>query len=269
MAEAEVPVDAAVAAPAAAEAEAQPAAVEADPADEAGGGGGDSSGDDSSSSDDEESFMDQALMDALGLQVVQTSCGFCQKPAPCNVFRKTVPFFREIIIMSLRCGNCGARDSWIEQSEVGDEAVEYVLTATSDADLKRQVVKSTAAVVQFVELGLEIPSTTQAGTFNTVEGLLQQMVDGLKQVRAGGDRERVPLLARIPAREFAGAARICAHMRNVVGSRRCGRTRHRTKRQGRRLTQRWLPSSQSSWRGPPWCVVCARGRVARTRPHVG
>ena len=85
--------------------------------------------------------------------------------------------------MAFRCLKCGARASWIEQSEVGDEGVEYTLTIDSMDDLKRQVVKSKWAPVQFPELQLEIPAETQPGSFNTVEGLLVHTIDALKMVR--------------------------------------------------------------------------------------
>jgi len=142
----------------------------------------DSDDSDSDSSSDEETQLDAALADAIGLQVVQNMCFRCHETGVTNVFRKNIPFFSEVIIMAFRCKSCGARDSFIEQSEVGDEAVEYVLKVSSDDDLKRQVVKSKWAVVQFPELGLEIPATNTQGTFTTVEGMLRRMVDGLSSV---------------------------------------------------------------------------------------
>jgi zinc finger protein len=49
--------------------------------------------------------------------------------------------------------------------------------------MNRNVVKSEHAVIRIPELDLEIPSQTQKGTVNTVEGFLQKTIEGLNDLQ--------------------------------------------------------------------------------------
>ena len=49
--------------------------------------------------------------------------------------------------------------------------------------MNRNVVKSEHATIRIPELDLEIPSQTQKGSVNTVEGFLQKTIEGLNDLQ--------------------------------------------------------------------------------------
>lgn len=115
-----------------------------------------------------------------------------------------------------RCSKCGHRDNLVQSSAVMPTGCHYELTLKSAADLNRQVVKGTNATINFPELAVQLPPETQvgasllsprdicpaaytnkqtrppqSGTFNTIEGVLQKLIDGLQQVSKRGVEEVV------------------------------------------------------------------------------
>jgi zinc finger protein len=49
--------------------------------------------------------------------------------------------------------------------------------------MNRNVVKSDYATIHIPELGLEIPTVTQKGSINTIEGFLSKTIDGLNDLQ--------------------------------------------------------------------------------------
>ncbi|KAI6120480.1 ZPR1 zinc-finger domain-containing protein [Pisolithus croceorrhizus] len=57
----------------------------------------------------------------------------------------SVPYFREVIVMSFRCEHCGATNNEIHSAgTVKDEGALYTLKVLHRADLDRQIVRSEA-----------------------------------------------------------------------------------------------------------------------------
>jgi zinc finger protein len=90
-----------------------------------------------------------------------------------------IPFFRDVIVMSFSCDECGFSNSELQPaSDFGVKACRYELKVNpSDAalcrqDLNRQVVKSENASIYITELQFEIPPTSKRGDINTVEGII-------------------------------------------------------------------------------------------------
>ena len=101
-----------------------------------------------------------------------------------------IPFFREIIIMTLTCPDCSFRNSDISFGGAIQERGERItLTVTSEEDLNRQLVKSDSATIEIPSIEFEIPSTTQRGKISTVEGVLKNAIESMEQSQA--DRLRL------------------------------------------------------------------------------
>ncbi|KAK4298271.1 hypothetical protein Pmani_029378 [Petrolisthes manimaculis] len=90
-----------------------------------------------------------------------------------------IPHYKEVILTSFECEDCGNRNSGCQTGRVGEKGVRYRLEVRETHDLARQVVRSEHATVNIPELELEIPPTSEKGEVTTVEGLLHQTQEGL------------------------------------------------------------------------------------------
>lgn len=111
----------------------------------------------------------------------QTNCPECRAPCNTNMKLTEIPHFKEVIIMATNCEMCGHRTSEIKSGAgIESEGVRIKLKIKSDADLKKDVVKSDCCTVQVPELELEVISAS-AGKYTTVEGVFQDTIDRLER----------------------------------------------------------------------------------------
>lgn len=90
-----------------------------------------------------------------------------------------IPYFREVIVMSFSCDQCGFANSEIQSAGViQPKGTRYELRLTESADFERQVVKSDSAVVKFIELDVEVPAGR--GQLTNMEGLLTTIMEDLE-----------------------------------------------------------------------------------------
>lgn len=91
----------------------------------------------------------------------------------------TIPYFREVVIMSFSCEHCNFQNNEIQPAgTIQPKGTHYELRLTTLADFSRQVVKSDNATVKFIEIDLEIPAGR--GQLTNVEGLLSGVVEDLE-----------------------------------------------------------------------------------------
>ena len=91
----------------------------------------------------------------------------------------SIPYFREVIVMSFNCEKCGFNNNEIQAAgTIQPKGSSYLLRLTAMPDFERTVVKSDTAVVKFIELDLEVPAGR--GQLTNVEGLLSGIVDDLE-----------------------------------------------------------------------------------------
>lgn len=118
--------------------------------------------------------------DAYGhpVQEVESLCMNCHKNGTTRLLLTSIPYFREIVIMSFECPHCGFKNSEVQPaSSIQEKGSRYVLKIENKEDFNRQVVKSEWCICKFVELDLEIPASK--GQLTTAEGLLSEMIDDL------------------------------------------------------------------------------------------
>ncbi|RYO91380.1 hypothetical protein DL766_002164 [Monosporascus sp. MC13-8B] len=91
----------------------------------------------------------------------------------------SIPYFRQVIVMSFSCDKCGFSNNEIQSAgTIQPRGSSYLLRLTAMQDFERTVVKSDTAVVKFIELDLEVPPGR--GQLTNVEGLLRGIVDDLE-----------------------------------------------------------------------------------------
>ncbi|KAI6149746.1 zf-ZPR1-domain-containing protein [Pisolithus tinctorius] len=155
----------------------------------------------------------QTQDDNKPLEEVQSLCMQCGEQGVTRMMLTSIPYFKEVIVMSFRCEHCGAANNEIQSaSTIKPEGVLYTLKVLHRADLDRQIVRSEACTIEIPDFELQLPPAR--GQLTTVEGLLrdiatdlgaeqpvrrildeaaytkiQQIIDGIKEVL--GDEEEV------------------------------------------------------------------------------
>jgi zinc finger protein len=117
--------------------------------------------------------------DGKVVEQIESLCMNCHENGVTRMLLTSIPYFREVILMSFQCDKCNFMNSEIQSAgEIQPKGASYLLRLTEMADFERTVVKSDTAVVKFIELDLEVPSGR--GQLTNVEGLLSTVVDDLE-----------------------------------------------------------------------------------------
>lgn len=112
---------------------------------------------------------------------LESLCLQCRNNGTTRLLLITIPFYKEVVVMSFRCDNCGWQNNELQPAAtIQPTGVRFELQVRTKEDLNRQVVKTKDAVVTVPDVELEIPARTQEGSITTVEGLLQRAVAGLE-----------------------------------------------------------------------------------------
>ncbi|ODV98156.1 hypothetical protein PACTADRAFT_37505 [Pachysolen tannophilus NRRL Y-2460] len=112
------------------------------------------------------------------VQEIASLCMNCHEDGVTRLLLTSIPYFREIVLMSFECPHCGFKNSEIQSaSEIQEKGSKYLLKIENKQDFNRQLVKSESATCKFTELDIEIPP--KRGQLTTVEGLLSEMVEDL------------------------------------------------------------------------------------------
>ncbi|RBQ74993.1 hypothetical protein VDGD_02031 [Verticillium dahliae] len=113
------------------------------------------------------------------VEEIESLCMNCHENGVTRMLLTSIPYFREVIIMSFACEHCGLQNNEVQPAgTVQPKGTYYELRLTDMADFARQVVKSDTATVKFTELDLEVPSGK--GQLTNVEGLLSTVIEDLE-----------------------------------------------------------------------------------------
>ncbi|KAF3904675.1 hypothetical protein ABW21_db0208039 [Orbilia brochopaga] len=113
------------------------------------------------------------------VDVIESLCMNCHENGTTRLLLISIPFFREVILMSFECPHCHFKNSEIQSAgQIQRRGVKYAFRVDTPADLQRQVVKSDNCSCKFPSLDLEIPA--QRGQLTTVEGLLTTVLEDLE-----------------------------------------------------------------------------------------
>ncbi|KAI6119563.1 zf-ZPR1-domain-containing protein [Pisolithus croceorrhizus] len=112
------------------------------------------------------------------LEEVQSLCMQCGEQGITRMMLTSIPYFKEVIVMSFRCEHCGATNNEIQSAgTIKAEGVLYTLKVLHYADLDRQIVRSEACTVEIPDFELQLPPAR--GQLTTVEGLLRDIAADL------------------------------------------------------------------------------------------
>lgn len=114
------------------------------------------------------------------LSSAESLCVACEGTGTTRLLMTKLPFFKEIIVASFSCEECGYRNSSIDfGGELAEQGVHMELNVTNSQMLNRYIIKSDFTTLSIPKLDLEIPPQTQKGSLNTIEGFLKKTQEGL------------------------------------------------------------------------------------------
>ncbi|XP_070500775.1 zinc finger protein ZPR1 [Chironomus tepperi] len=118
----------------------------------------------------------------LGTTQIESICMNCYKTGVTRLLLTKIPFYKEVVIMSFTCDDCGYQNNEIQSgSEIKEKAIRIKLTVDDVKDLNRRVCKTDYSGVRIEELDFEIPPKSQKGEITTIEGIIDRVVTGLSQ----------------------------------------------------------------------------------------
>lgn len=111
----------------------------------------------------------------------ESMCPKCEENGTTRLMFAMIPHFKEIIVSSFECPHCHELNRSVQfGGAYGPKKLQYHLQVRDRKDLNRQVIKGDFATLSIPELDLELGPDAQQGSLNTVEGVLQQVRDGLE-----------------------------------------------------------------------------------------
>ncbi|KAJ3340681.1 hypothetical protein HDU93_006538 [Gonapodya sp. JEL0774] len=108
------------------------------------------------------------------------SCSSCGAPGETRMHVISIPYFKEMVLMSTSCDACGYKSNEVKAGgAISPKGRRITLKVTDREDLSRDLLKSETCGLQVPEVDLELTFGTLGGRFTTLEGLLVQVRDEL------------------------------------------------------------------------------------------
>lgn len=118
------------------------------------------------------------------IQQVESLCMKCGEQGVTRMMLTSIPYFREVVVMSFRCEHCGTTNNEIQSAgAIQYEGSLYTARMLARSDLDRQIVRSPTCEIKIPEYELTLPPTTR-GQLTTVEGLIRDVVADLSMDQA-------------------------------------------------------------------------------------
>lgn len=124
------------------------------------------------------------------------TCPGCTRHCVTHMKMVDIPHFKQVVLMSTVCDDCGYRSNEVKTGgEVPEKGKKITLKVENPTDLARDILKSESCALECPELSLSVNPGTLGGRFTTVEGLLINVRDDLKNQifnvgGSGGDSEQ-------------------------------------------------------------------------------
>jgi len=118
--------------------------------------------------------LDEGVDGVDGVDIIPNSlCVNCESSGETRLMIHKIPYFRELIIASFSCDECGYSNNEVTfGGEIQVQGCRYELECFESKDLDRQLIKSDSATIRLPHLDFEIPPQTQKGEISTIEGFL-------------------------------------------------------------------------------------------------
>ena len=142
------------------------------------------------------------------VQEIESLCMDCHKNGTTRMLLTSIPYFREVIVVSFHCDHCGNRNNEIQSAgEIQPKGCIYTVHITTPEDLNRQVVKSEWCTVSIPELQIEIPP--KKGQLTTIEGIVSDTMRDLELDQ--------PVRKHTAPEAYAKIEEICTRLRDILG----------------------------------------------------
>ncbi|KAK3716181.1 nucleolar zinc-finger protein [Vermiconidia calcicola] len=113
------------------------------------------------------------------VEEIESLCMNCHENGVTRLLLTRIPFFREIVIMSFSCPECGFHNNEIQSAgQIQEKGAKYALRVENQEDLQRQVVKSDICVFRLEDIDLEIPPGK--GQYTNLEGIISAVREDLQ-----------------------------------------------------------------------------------------
>lgn len=122
------------------------------------------------------------------------SCPSCTRPCDTHMKLVDIPHFKEVVIMSTACDDCGYKSNEVKTGgNIPPKGRKITLKVEDADDLALDILKSESCALSVPELSLDLHPGTLGGRFTTIEGLLAQVYDELYgRVYSGSNDSRAP-----------------------------------------------------------------------------
>ncbi|KAF4570961.1 nucleolar zinc-finger protein [Pleurotus pulmonarius] len=141
--------------------------------------------------------------DVTPAREIESLCMKCGEQGITRMLLTSIPYFREVIVMSFRCEHCGATNNEVQSAgEIRPEGISYTVRVLARPDLNRQIVRSATCDIAIPEYQLTLPASSR-GQLTTVEGLIRDVVADLsldQPVRKYQDPENYAKIQTLIAR---------------------------------------------------------------------
>jgi zinc finger protein len=108
------------------------------------------------------------------------TCPGCMHPCTTHMKMVDIPHFKQVVLMSTVCHDCGYRSNDVKTGgEIPEQGEKITLIVNDEYDLARDILKSETCGLECPELQLQVNPGTLGGRFTTVEGLLTQVRNDL------------------------------------------------------------------------------------------
>lgn len=119
--------------------------------------------------------------DVREVMIFPSHCSACHAPGEERMVRLEIPYFKEIVIMAFSCDKCGYRNNTVKAGgAIAPKGKKLSLAVKTKEDLCRDILKSDTAGLSIPEIDLIVEAGSLGGRFTTVEGILIQVRDELK-----------------------------------------------------------------------------------------
>ncbi len=109
------------------------------------------------------------------------SCPGCMHPCVTNMKMVDIPHFQQVVLMNTSCDDCGYKSNDVKTGgEIPEKGRKMIVKVKTAEDLARDILKSDSCALECPELNLSVNPGTLGGRFTTVEGLLTQVRDDLR-----------------------------------------------------------------------------------------
>lgn len=151
-----------------------------------------------------------------------STCPACKKQS--LIFSSVpteIPYFGKILILSLKCENCGFKHNDVFNIEIKNP-MKYEMKIENEEDLNAKVVRASSGTIIIPELGVKIEPGAQAEGFITnAEGVLERIENVLKsqlEVQKGKKVERIKGLLEKIGRMREGKEKFTLILKDPFGN---------------------------------------------------